>query len=61
MSRCCRAQLSEDGTRRELWAADVSWSMGKRAQRRQRGASGRRKLGRRPWEVLVVTPGREHI
>lgn len=31
--------------------------MGKRAQKRQRADSDRRKLGGRPWEVLVVRPG----
>lgn len=32
--------FSWDGTRRELWAQDVSGSVGKRAQRRQGGAVG---------------------
>lgn len=44
------AQVSEDGTRRELLAAGMSWSTGREAQSRQRGASGRRRLGKRPWE-----------
>lgn len=60
MSRCCRAQLSEDGTKRELWAADVSWSTGKTAQRRQRGL-GQEEAGRRSLGGSGGQTSREHI